>query len=476
MRSFTRPIFWFCIAVISITTSCILLTTWLIGKQYSHEIAQEQITRADYYLRGFLASQQATQMTSVEGILSDYGFKRTLADGDPATINSMLDNHAKRVDLDLLLVLDRDGNPLADYGSLVAASEAERVFNIMMKQPVEPRMMALNNGFYRLYISAIKAPHTIGYAIAGKVINKQQLEHIKLITGLDLTLHSKQKGYLLSTSAIADQVITASSPRETQLGFWKRQQFINKQIDIESPPPYDVKLFMSANLAEFHHKFDRFGLILIAVTLLLVMMIFLVSIMLSRHMFMPVQRLHKKLLHRASYDHLTGIHNRITASELSYRMLIECYRTEKPLVVALLDIDHFKTINDSYGHAAGDAILIEVAQRLKHAMRQYDVVGRFGGEEFIISSSISREISHETLLRLKNIISEKPFKYKDKLIPLTISIGACFIDFGAYARLLTPEELVEWADQGLYRAKGNGRNQIVINHYKNGSLEAETIL
>jgi len=476
VRSFTRPIFWFCIAVISITTSCILLSAWWIGKQYSQEIAQEQISRADYYLHGFLASQQAKQISSVGGILSDYGLKRTIADGDPATISSMLDNHAQRAGLDLLLVLDRDGKALADYGSLVPAPEAEKIFTLLMQKPSEPRMLALNNGFYRLNASPIKAPHTIGYAIAGTMIDQQKLEHIKLITGLELTLHSIEKGYLLSTSAVAKQVISAASTQQTNSSFWQRQQFVNKQVDIEPTPPYDVNLFMSANLSEFHNKFDRFGQILVIVTLLLVMLIFLVSIVLSRHMFMPLQRFHKKLLHQASYDHLTGIHNRITASELGYRLLIECYRTEKPLLVALLDIDHFKTVNDSYGHAAGDAILVEVANRLKRALRQYDVIGRYGGEEFIISSSIATEISHDTLLRLKNIISERPFKYKDKLIPLTISIGACFIDFGIYARLLTPKDLIEWADQALYKAKDNGRNQIIINHYKNGTLEAETIL
>lgn len=476
MSSFTRPILWLCFAIIAITTSCILLSAWWVGKQYSHEIAQEQIARADYYLRGFLASQQATQTTAIQGVLSDYGFKRTIADGDPATIASMLDNHAKRVQLDLLLVLDRDTKLLAKSGAQITAQEAETVFRILMQDRTEPRVMALNNGFYRLYLSPIRAPHTIAYAIAGKVIDKQQLKHIKRITGLDLTLRSKQKSYFLSTSALAQQAINFSTGSDHKLKLWERQAFVNKQIHIESPPPYDVKLFMSADLSEFHDKFDRFSLTLFSITLVLVIIIFLVSMVLSRQMFMPLQRLHKKLLHRASYDHLTGVHNRITANELGYRMLIECYRTEKPLLVALIDIDHFKQVNDTYGHAAGDAILVEVAKRLKGMLRQYDVVGRFGGEEFIISSSLTRDASHDTLLRLKNSISDTPFRYKDKLISLTISIGACFIDFGSYARLFTPEEIIEWADQGLYTAKDNGRNQIIIHHYKNGVFEDETLV
>ncbi|WP_438970911.1 GGDEF domain-containing protein [Methylophaga sp.] len=474
MQSFTRPIFWFCIAVISITASCVLLSAWLIGKQYSHEVAQEQITRADYFLRGYLASQQATQKNAVDGILSDYGFKRTIADGDPATIESMLLNHAERANLDLLLVFEQMGTPIADYGSIVNTEKAENIFRVLKKKPIEPIMLALNNRFYRLYLSPVKAPHTIAYAIAGKELAKRQLEEIKQVTGLDITLYSKQNGYFLSSSSNAKQAISDTSNQNPS--FWNRQQFINKQIHIESPPPYDVKLIMSADISEFHNRFAQFGQKLILVTLLVMVVIFVLSILISRHVFMPLHRLHQKLLRRASYDHLTGIHNRITAGELGNRLLIECYRTEKPLLVAMLDIDHFKTINDSYGHAAGDAILMEVASRLKRVLRQYDVIGRYGGEEFIVATSLSRDVGHETLVRLKNSISAKPFRYKDKLIPMTISIGAFFIDFGEYARLVTPEELIEWADEALYSAKNNGRDQIVINHYENGTLASEAIL
>jgi len=473
--AFTRPIFWFSIVVISITASCILLSAWWIGKQYSQEVAQDQIARADYYLQGFLQSRGILQTTSVKGIVSDFGFKHTIADGDPATIASMLENHAKRVDLDLLLVLDRQGELIADNGSLITMADIQQVFTLLKVTPDKPIMLAIQNGFYRLYLSPIKAPHIIAYAISGTAVDKEQLEDIKLITGLDLTLHSKQKSYLLSTSALARSVIHNNVEQHASLDFWKRQPFINKQIDIESPPPFDVELFMSADLSDFHKKFDRFALTLLSISVLMVLLLMLLSMLLSRHMFSPLQRMHRKLLHRASFDHLTGIHNRITASELGYRLLIECYRIEKPLLVALLDIDHFKTINDSHGHAAGDAILQEVARRLKQGLREYDVIGRYGGEEFIMFNSVSFETGKETLLRLKHSVSEKPFSYKDKQIQLTISVGACFIDFGTYARMLTPEELVEWADRGLYTAKENGRNQVVINHYKNGTLEAETL-
>jgi len=473
--AFTRPIFWFSVVVISITASCILLSAWWTGKQYSHEVAKEQISRADYYLEGYLRSQDVLQTTSVNGIITDFGFKNTIADGDPATIASMLENHAKRVDLDLILVLNRDGSAIADNGLLITKADIKKVFNLLKATPEKPMMLAIQNGFYRLYLSPIKAPHIIAYAISGNTIGKDQLEDIKSITGLDLTLHSKQSGYFLSTSPLARKVIQNSVQANTKFHLWNRQQFINKQIDIETPPPFDVELFMSADLSDFHQKFDHFVVTLLIVSVLLVLLIMVLSMLLSRHMFSPLQRLHKKLLRRASYDHLTGIHNRITASELSYRLLVECYRTEKPLLVALIDIDHFKAVNDKYGHAAGDAILQQVAIRLQQGLRDYDVVGRYGGEEFIIASSVSYKTGEETLLRLKNLISEKPFIYKDKLIPVTISLGACFIDFGSYARMLTPEELIEWADRGLYRAKENGRNRVVINSYKHGTLEPKTL-
>lgn len=475
MVSFTRLIYWLCVALISITTSSILLSGWWIGQRYSQAVAEQQIERAVYFLNGFLESEEMLHTTSVKGIVTDFGFRRTVADGDPATIASMLDNHAQRVGLDLLFITDRHGAALSSYGTLLDEDKDGRLFRLLKDSPKQPHIIALKNGFFWLYLSAIKAPHIVGYVIAGSAIDISKLNHIRSITGLDLTIHSELMGYSLTTNSQVEQLLHDELQESLLPTPWKRQRFISKQVAIDGLPAKDVSLFMTADLSEFYRQFDRFSIAMLIVTAVLVTTITLISLLFSKRVFTPFESLQKKLLHRASFDHLTGIHNRFTASEQFHRMLAEAQRTEKAFFVALLDIDYFKKVNDTYGHAAGDMVLAEVASRLKSCLRQYDVLGRFGGEEFIVAASVPIKDCENSLSRLKSKIEGQPFQYRDKSIALTISIGASFVDFNTFSGMLTPQALLEWADQALYEAKSQGRNQIVIKNCNESSLKTKTL-
>ncbi len=147
------------------------------------------------------------------------------------------------------------------------------------------------------------------------------------------------------------------------------------------------------------------------------------------------------------------LENEITRSE----------RYGRPLSIVVFDIDHFKKLNDTYGHLAGDAVLIKVASILKSSFRKNDIVARFGGEEFVV---LCLETSHENIYRTVNSIREKiektDFTYEDTHLSVTISGG-----ISAYPESAkTPEALFEAADKALYEAKRTGRNKIVL-HNKN---------
>lgn len=475
MASITRLIYWLCIGIIAITALSILLTAWWLGQRYSHQVASQQIERADYFLNAYLQSEEALHTTAVMGVITDFGFRRTVADGDPATITSMLENHAQRVNLDLLMIADRDGQGLAAYGKAIDNEDITALYGLMRDTPESPRLIAMEQGFYWLYLSAIKAPHTVGYAIAGSALDKAKLAHIKTITGLDLVIHSQSRGYSLGSDSQLQQIIDPDVRQIDPPSVWQQQQFIHRHLDIASLPTNDISVIISADLSGFHQQFDSFSRSLLIVTAILVLVITLLSLTISRRVFMPMESLHKKLLYRASHDPMTGLSNRITANENYYRQLIQAQRTEKPFMIALLDIDHFKQINDSMGHAAGDQVLIEVAQRLKRCLRQYDVLGRFGGEEFIVVTSLTFHDTDQQLRRLKNVIADSDFVYKGKALSLTISIGACFVDFASFKRQLTPRSLLEWADQSLYEAKAQGRNRIVIKNCQYDEIEVTTL-
>ncbi|GAB4509022.1 MAG: hypothetical protein Tsb0026_08580 [Sulfuricaulis sp.] len=166
-------------------------------------------------------------------------------------------------------------------------------------------------------------------------------------------------------------------------------------------------------------------------------------------------------------DSLTGIYNR---RYLERRLTSEVARASRygmPLSVLLLDIDHFKLVNDSYGHQVGDVVLAELAQLIVNTVRTTDIVTRYGGEEImVIAPSTPLKTATNLAERLRKIIEHKLFDIPTKLhrklktLHITVSVGvACF---GQNANDF--ESLIQSVDEALYRAKKKGRN-CVINAY-----------
>lgn len=158
----------------------------------------------------------------------------------------------------------------------------------------------------------------------------------------------------------------------------------------------------------------------------------------------------------AREDALTGLPNRRSFLDQSVQQLARARRGNSALGVAILDIDHFKRINDTYGHDVGDDALRFVASTLRSTLRQEDVIGRFGGEEFAICMlSSSPQLVQDSLLRLKEEIKSRS---KEMMFsPLTVSIGLCCIN-GADSSGL--DKLLKNADIALYQAKDSGRDKV----------------
>ncbi len=163
-----------------------------------------------------------------------------------------------------------------------------------------------------------------------------------------------------------------------------------------------------------------------------------------------------QLRHDATHDHLTGLWNRGMIVEQLEREVERARRENNPLAIVLGDIDHFKSVNDTYGHAAGDAVLKDVAQRMVSIRRKYDSIGRYGGEEFLlILPGCDLQEAVPVAERLRRIVSTDvsigPIKW-----PVTISLGvASYWDLGSDAA-----SLMAAADEALYRAKAKGRDRV----------------
>ena len=162
-------------------------------------------------------------------------------------------------------------------------------------------------------------------------------------------------------------------------------------------------------------------------------------------------------------DPLTNIFNRRYIFDRLEAIISEYDRDSRAFSISILDIDHFKNINDEFGHLAGDYILKEFARIISMNLRPYDLFGRYGGEEFIIVSvNAKKNQAESTVLRILNIIRSKTFMYNNKEIFFTFSAGISdSSDFEKDA--INFERLIEKADSRLYDAKESGRNRVVIS-------------
>ncbi|MGH9503551.1 MAG: GGDEF domain-containing response regulator [Terriglobales bacterium] len=171
-------------------------------------------------------------------------------------------------------------------------------------------------------------------------------------------------------------------------------------------------------------------------------------------------RVQTELQFQSAHDHLTGLWNRGAIAGLLHREAQRGVRTNEPLGVMMADVDHFKRINDSYGHQAGDAVLTEVARRMVASVRNYDYVGRYGGEEFlIVLGECTASDLTVTAERMRASVSGRPVETESGSIAVTVSVGLVASPARS-AALVKPEDLLRAADMALYRAKEKGRNRV----------------
>lgn len=160
------------------------------------------------------------------------------------------------------------------------------------------------------------------------------------------------------------------------------------------------------------------------------------------------------LLELSSTDGLTKLYNHRTLMNYLQAAIAESNRTKTPLSIAIFDIDEFKKVNDTKGHLYGDEVLVEVARLIKVNIRETDIAGRYGGEEFmVIFSGANIKVASNISERIRKSISNHPFT---EATIITISGGVQQYKGG------TMTELLKKADENLYKAKNNGKNQIII--------------
>lgn len=217
------------------------------------------------------------------------------------------------------------------------------------------------------------------------------------------------------------------------------------------------------DVTRYRNEILRFVILSGGMLFLILLWVFVISFMLLRKEAVQLKAAQKALESQAATDFLTGTCNR-------RQLLVHCEEVMSDLVEAgagdmagarvgfiMLDIDHFKRINDTFGHAAGDEIIRELALRLRNSVRQPDIVGRYGGEEFLVVLPNATEEQLGVIAdRLWSSVRSTPFRFGGESIPVTVSLGVA-VSSGTEE---SHEEIIRRADGALYRSKNEGRDTI----------------
>lgn len=212
---------------------------------------------------------------------------------------------------------------------------------------------------------------------------------------------------------------------------------------------YFVKYPISQDLLSYYWIASTVAFMVPFITVVII----LVALLLRRWAYREAQ-----VRDQALHDPLTGLANR---RELFVRFgneLARARRTEQPLGICLMDLDHFKRINDTYGHGIGDEVLVRVAEVLRHCLRETDLVGRIGGEEFVLLLPDTELGGVESVIeRCRASIERSPVTLEDgSPLPVSASFGVVIYENGEE---ISANELISRADEMLYRAKAAGRNR-----------------
>lgn len=464
---------------------------------------------------------RASEVAVAVGVLaSDFGFKGVVATGDEATIRSALINHGSRINADLTFLIGRDGKVRATSHELPAlAFGSPFPFEALLetgRSRSEPAraVVSVGDSAMQLVVAPVRAPDLIGWVAVGFAIDDVLAQRIEGLTNLQVsfveirgndtrvlasTLAEDDRAGLASATTLADVV---SDPRVIELG---GQPMLGLRHHLSTGPDYNLDVVLGLPMDEVLAGYAPLRMKLIGIMILALALSAFGARLLARTVSQPLKGLaeaarrisrgnyretvavgsddeigtlaqafnnmqqgirnrEEQIVFQSQHDALTGLPNRTLVNDRLHQSIRRSQRSARPFSVLMLDLNGFKDINDTLGHATGDQVLVQVASRLERIGRDCDTVARLGGDEFLILlEDTDLAGARTTAERLVDSIGAT-VAVQSMQIRAHISVGiACFPIHGQSA-----EEILRRADIAMYTAKDSDQH---IAEYQVGQDE-----
>ena len=489
------------VAILLLMQAATLLIVDVAVNRDVHRQLAERIDVGDKVWRQLQRDRGQELTLAVGALASDFAFREALATGDASTVLSALHNHGQRMgaDASLLLAVDGsmqtstlDGDEAAQAVALAPLLEAARV------QGSSAGVVQLDGRPYSLAVVPVLAPRLIGWVAMGRLFGARETRDYRSLTGLDAAIGVREanRWRLVASSLDANTaralVQLRAPPREpVRIALADREFHAGTTpADPAHPGAIDVLLLASVDAAVLPYQHLKRQIMLLAT--LAAVLALVVSVVVGRSVTRPVARLadaarrieggdyaeslpvvgddelsdlanafnrmqggiaerEQRIRHQAQHDTLTGLPNRVHALALLEAALAQARTSDTRCAVLLLDLDRFKEINDTLGHAFGDSVLEEVGRRLRNAIDEHDQLARLGGDEFLVLVAATDEAG--ALERAWSIIRalEAPLDLSER--QAQVSIGAS-IGLALYPLHATDADaLLRRADIAMYEAK-----------------------
>lgn len=409
-------------------------------------LSNEMQQGAQVFQHLLIMRQQQLELAS-EVLAKDYGLRDTIATKDKATIETVLQNHGGRVGADIVVLKDMQQHTVAtspaslpDFISSSTMPDGRLQFALMQHRE--------NKTLFQLTRTRVLVPHPVAVLEMGFTIDQAFAAELRQLTQLDFIFLSYNSGEQWQLYAnTLDTVPDAAQLRQL------RQ--VAKPTLIHNKTPWLMQWLPLATVGEHHigvmvatswtQAMQPFWLSeqhLLWLIGLSVLLSTAVVIHIIRRMVAPLNRL-------AHLDTLTGLANRRLFELNMARSEQDLQRSGTPFAILMLDLDHFKQINDRHGHAAGDKLLIETAQRLNQTLRKSDTIARYGGDEFAVLLTNSNRTEAELVIAKLQQAFARPLQLGDEVFKIDSSIGMAV----APEHASDGSSLLRLADQAMYHSK-----------------------